>query len=59
VTPLGEVEEPTAPFQLVSMDVTSPCLIIPRRNKYLLTFTGKLTICIEAFPITDQTAETR
>jgi len=38
VAPLGEVQEPTAPFQLTAMDVTGPYRMTPRGNKYLLTF---------------------
>ena len=33
--PLGEVEQPTAPFRIPSMDVTGPYLLTPRKNKYL------------------------
>jgi len=33
VAPLGEVEEPTAPFQVKSVDITGPYLITPRKNK--------------------------
>ena len=36
VAPLGEVEEPTAPFLVTSLDVTGPYLITPRKIKYLL-----------------------
>jgi len=58
LTPLGEMEKPTAPFQVTSMDVTCSYLMIPRRNKYLLAFIGHFTKYFEAFPIPDQTAET-
>jgi hypothetical protein len=36
--PLGEVEQPSAPFQVTSMDITGPYPLTPRRNRYLLTF---------------------
>jgi hypothetical protein len=53
VAPLGEVEEPTAPFLVTSVDITGPYLITPRKNKYLLTFIDHATKYAEAFPIPD------
>ena len=53
VAQLGEVEEPTAPFLVTSVDITGPCLITPRKNKYLLTFIDHVTKYAEAFPIPD------
>jgi hypothetical protein len=38
VASLGDVDEPTAPFQVTSMDLTGPYCLTPRKNKYLLTF---------------------
>ena len=38
VAPLRDVDEPTAPFEVTSMDITGPYLQTPRENKYLLTF---------------------
>jgi len=56
--PLGEVEEPTAPFQITSMDITGPYSLTPRRNRYILTFIDHYTKYVEAFPIPDQSAQT-
>jgi len=56
--PLGEVEQPTAPFETTSMDVTRPYLLTPPKNKYLLTFIDHFTKFVVAFAIPDQTAET-
>ena len=58
VAPLGEVQEPTAPFQLTAMDVTGPYRTTPRGNKYLLTFIDHFSKYVEAFAIENQTAET-
>ena len=55
---LGEVEEPTAPFQITSMDITGPYPLTPRRNRYILTFIDHYTKYVEAFPIPDQSAQT-
>ena len=51
-----EVEEPTAPLQITSMDITGPYLMTRPRNKYL-TFIDHFTEHVEAFYI-DLIAET-
>jgi transposase InsO family protein len=58
VAPLGEVEQPTGPFQVTSMDLTGPYCMTPRKNKYLLTFVDHFSKWVEAFPVPDQSAET-
>jgi len=55
--PLAEVEMPTTPFEVTSMDITGPYLVKPRGNKYLLTFIDHSTKYVEAYPLKDQTSE--
>ena len=55
---LGEVRQPTYPFEITSMDVCGPYPLTPRKNKYLLTFIHHFTKYSEAIPIQDMTAET-
>ena len=56
--PLGEVEAPSEPFQVTSLDITGPYLVTPRKNGYLLTFIDHFSKYVEAFPIPDVSAET-
>jgi hypothetical protein len=56
--PLGEVEEPSEPFQVTSIDITGPYSITPRKNRYLLNFIDHFTKYAEAFPIPDISTET-
>jgi hypothetical protein len=43
ISPLGEVPQPTYPFEITSMDICGPYPLTPRKNKYLLTFIDHLT----------------
>jgi hypothetical protein len=36
--PLGEVREPTYPFEFTSMDIVGPLPLSNRKYKYMLTF---------------------
>jgi hypothetical protein len=58
VSPLGDVKEPRAPYEITSMGITGPYPTTPRGNRYLLTFTDNFTRFVEAFPISNQTANT-
>jgi hypothetical protein len=53
IAPLGDVRQPTRPFEITSMDLCGPCPLTPRKNKYLLTFIDHLTKYAEAIPIAD------
>jgi hypothetical protein len=55
--PLGDVRQPTYPFEITSMDICGPYPLTPRKNKYLLTFIDYLTKYAEAIPLTDMSAE--
>jgi cleavage and polyadenylation specificity factor subunit 1 len=56
--PLGEVNEPTYPFEITAMDICGPYPVTSGKNKYLLTFIDHLTKYAEAIPIPDTSAET-
>jgi len=56
--PLGEVEAPSEPFQVTSLDITGPYLVTPRTNRYLLTFIDHFSKYVEAVAIPDVSAET-
>jgi len=40
------------------MDITGPYPLTPRRNKYILTFIDHFTKFVEAFTISDHSAQT-
>jgi hypothetical protein len=56
--PLGDPGNPTAPFEVTSMDITGPYALTPRKNRYLLTFIDNFTKYAEIFPIEYQSALT-
>jgi transposase InsO family protein len=58
VVPLGDVNQPSALFEVISMDITGPYVLAPRKNKYLLTFIDYFTKYVEAAQISEQSAET-
>jgi hypothetical protein len=56
--PLGSIGEPQAPFEIVSIDLTGPYPVTPRKNRYLLTFVDQFSKYAEVHLIQDQSAET-
>ena len=55
--PLGDVMEPTRPWEVVAIDICGPFPTTSNKNRYLLTFLDHLTKYAEAIPITSMTAE--
>jgi transposase InsO family protein len=55
--PLGDVRQPTYPFEITSMDICGPYPLTRRKNKYLLTFIDHITKYAEAIPFKDMSAE--
>ena len=51
MAPLGDVQEPTAPFREISIEVTGTYILTPRGNKYLLSFIKYFTKYAKAFEI--------
>jgi hypothetical protein len=56
--PLGCLGEPQASFEMVSMGITGPYAVTPRKNRYLLTFGDHFSKYAKVYPIQDQSAET-
>jgi len=56
--PLGEVENPSEPFQVTSLDITGPYFVTPRKNIYLLNFIDHFSKYVKAFLIPDVSAKT-
>jgi transposase InsO family protein len=56
--PLGDVAEPTRPFEILAIDVLGPFPLTPDKNRYLLTFMDHLTRYPEAVPVSDTSAPT-
>jgi hypothetical protein len=53
IAPLGDVRQPTYPFEITSMDICGPYPLTPRKNEYLLICIDHLTKYAEAIPIAD------
>jgi transposase InsO family protein len=52
---MGEVAEPSRPFEWTAMDICGPYPITANKNRYLLTFMDHLTRYAEAIPIKQMT----
>lgn len=55
--PLGEVEDPSEPFQVTSVESKGPYCITPRKQRFLLTFIDHSAKYVEASTIPDVSAE--
>jgi hypothetical protein len=55
--PLGDVDQPSVPFEVPSMDITGPYVLTPRRKKYLI-FVDYFTNYAKVVPISERSAET-
>ena len=56
--PIGEVEIPTAPFQVTSIDITGPFPLTQRRSRYMLSFVDDFSRYAEDFAVPYQSAQT-
>jgi hypothetical protein len=56
--PLGCPGKNQSPFEMVSMDITGPYPVTPRKNRYLLMFVDHFSKYAEVYPIQDHSAET-
>jgi hypothetical protein len=56
--PLGSVGNPMAPFEIISMDITGPYPVTPRKNRYLLTFVDHFSKYAEIYQFPEQSAVT-
>jgi hypothetical protein len=54
VASLGDVVQPSAPFEVTSMDISNPYVLTPRKN----TFIEHFTKYVEATPNSAESAET-
>jgi hypothetical protein len=52
---MGEVLEPSYPFQMTEMDICGPLPVTPYKNRYLLIFLDHLTHYAEAVRIKQAT----
>jgi transposase InsO family protein len=55
--PMGDVLEPSYPFQVTAMDICGPLSVTANNNRYLLTFLDHLTHYAEAVPLKQVTAQ--
>jgi hypothetical protein len=55
--PPGEVQDPSVPFHVTSMDIVEPYCVAPRKNNYLLTIIDHFTKYVDMYY--DKTAKER